>query len=324
VIVREQLIIAIPDGLKHGIAVGIGLLIATIGLEWSGIIVDAPGTLVGLGNLKSAPVLLALFGFVSMAVLTALRIKAALLIGILAATAVGLLAGLVQYRGFLSMPPSLEPTFLRLDMAGALTIKALPIVFVFFFLDLFDSVGTLVGVSQQAGFMKDGTLPRARQALLTDAVATVGGAALGTSTITSYVESATGIAAGGRTGLASMVTGLLFFAALFVSPLVRMVGGGYDAGGGLTLYPLIAPALILVGVMMMRSVVSIPWDDPTEAIPAFLTIIMMPLTVSITDGIAFGFIAYAVLKLVTGRLREVHWFVHLFAVLFVARYAWLR
>jgi AGZA family xanthine/uracil permease-like MFS transporter len=322
--IREHLIIAIPQSLKYGIAVGIGLLIATIGLQWSGVVVAAPGTLVGLGNVGSPPVMLALFGLALIAILTAMRVSGAILIGILVATVLGFLTGLVPYRGLVSMPPAMEPTLFKLDIADALTVGMLPIIFVFFFLDLFDSVGTLVGVAQQGGFMKDGTLPRARQALLTDAVGTVGGAVLGTSTITSYIESGSGIAAGGRTGLTSVVTAVLFVLALFFSPLVRMIGGGYAAGEGVTLYPLIAPALILVGVMMMRSVALIAWDDPTEAIPAFLTIIMMPFTISITEGIAFGFISYSVLKTVTGRGRDVHWFVYVFAVLFVLRFAWLR
>jgi AGZA family xanthine/uracil permease-like MFS transporter len=199
----------------------------------------------------------------------------------------------------------------------------LPVVFVFFFLALFDSVGTLVGVASRAGLMRGDTLPRASQALLADAGGTVVGAALGTSTVTAYIESSTGVSAGGRTGLANVVTALLFFLSLLFSPLVRMIGGGYPVGGGLVLYPVVAPALILVGKMKMAGVQSIDWDDATESIPAFLTIVIMPLAVSITDGIAFGFIAYAVLKVATGRGREAHWLVYLFAVLFIARYAWL-
>jgi AGZA family xanthine/uracil permease-like MFS transporter len=324
VTLRERLIVAIPQSLKHAIAVGIGLLIAVVGLEWAGIIVDTPGTLVGLGNLKSPPVLLSVFGLGLTAALASRGVGGAILLGIMGSLCVGLATGLVRYQGLVSLPPSIAPTLFQLDVRGALTPRMLPIVFVFFFLDLFDTVGTLVGVSEQGGFMKNGELPRARQALLTDAVGTVGGAALGTSTITSYIESATGIAAGARTGLASVVTAVLLLLSLFFYPLVRMVGGGYQVSEQLTLYPLIAPALILVGVMMMKSVRSIPWDDATEAIPAFLTIVVMPLTVSITEGIAFGFVGYALLKLVTGRAAEADWFVHLFAVLFVLRYAFLR
>jgi AGZA family xanthine/uracil permease-like MFS transporter len=321
---RERVITAIPDSLKRAMAVGIGLLVALIGLEWGGIVVASPGTLVTVGNLKSPPVLLTLFGLLTMAVLTARRVKGALLLGILGSTAAGLAAGLVHYQGLLSAPPSLAPTFLQLDIAGAFRPSMLPVIFVFFFLALFDSVGTLVGVATQAGLMRGNTLPRARQALLADAFGTVIGAGLGTSTVTAYIESSTGVAAGGRTGLADVVTASLFLLSVFFFPLVRMIGGGYQADGGLVLYPVIAPALVLVGTMMMSGVREIAWDDPTEAIPAFLTIVMMPLTVSITEGIAFGVISCAALKLATGRHRELHWFVYLFAALFVLRYIFLR
>ena len=317
---RERLITAIPDSLKHAIAVGIGLLIAMIGLQWAGVIVDSSGTLVTLGDLRTAPVLVALSGFTVIAVLTVRGVKGALLIGILTSSLVAWLTGLTEFQGFTSAPPSLAPTFLQLDILGALQPEMVAVIFVFFFLALFDSVGTLVGVADQAGLMRDGTLPRARGALLADAAGTVVGAGLGTSTVTAYIESATGIAAGGRTGLANVVTAALFFLALFTSPLVAMIGSGYDAGDGLTLYPVVAPALVMVGTMMIRGVRRIMWDEPTEAIPAFLTVVIMPLTVSITEGIAFGFIAYAGLKLATGRAREVHWLVYVCAVLFLIRY----
>ena len=317
---RERLITAIPDSLKRAIAVGIGLLIAMIGLQWAGMIVGSSGTLVTLGDLGTPPVLVAVLGLTVMAVLLVRGVRGALLIGIITSSIVAWLAGLSKFEGFVSAPPSLRPTLLQLDILGAFQAEMVAIIFVFFFLALFDSVGTLVGVAEQAGLMRNGTLPRARGALLADAVGTVVGAGLGTSTVTAYIESTTGVAAGGRTGLTNVVTAGLFFLALFFSPLVSMIGGGYEAGDGLTLYPVIAPALIIVGTMMMKSVRLIGWDDPTEAIPAFLTIIMMPLTVSITDGIAFGFIAYAVLKLVTDQAREAHWLVYLFAVLFLLRY----
>jgi AGZA family xanthine/uracil permease-like MFS transporter len=320
---RERLILAIPEVLKHAMAVGIGLLIALIGLEWGGIVRASPGTLVTLGHLKSPAALLTVFGLLVTGVLTARRVKGALLLGMLASTVVGLAAGLVHYDGIVSAPPSIAPTLLRLDVIGAFSPSMISAIFVFFFLALFDSVGTLVGVASQAGLMRGGTLPRARPALLADAIGTVVGAMLGTSTVTAYIESSTGVAAGGRTGLANVVTASLFFLSLFFFPLVRMIGGGYPAGDGLTLYPVIAPALVLVGTMMMPGVRAIAWDDPTEAIPAFLTIVIMPLTVSITDGIAFGMIAYAVLKIATGRRREAHALVYVFAVLFVLRYALL-
>jgi len=198
------------------------------------------------------------------------------------------------------------------------------VVFVFFFLALFDSVGTLIGVSSQAGLLVNGKLPRARQALTADAFGSISGAVLGTSTVTAYVESAAGVAEGGRTGLANMVTGLLMLASLFLYPLSRMAGEGMKLPNGFQIYPVVAPALIVVGSMMLRNVRRIRWEDSTEAIPAFLTMVVMPFSFSITEGIAFGFISYALLKLVSRRGREVHGLVYLFAVLFVVRYMFLK
>jgi AGZA family xanthine/uracil permease-like MFS transporter len=318
---RERVIVAVPESLKHAITVGIGLLITLIGLEWGGVIVDSPGTLVTLGHLGSAPVLLTLGTLALMAILQARGVRGAALIGMIAATAAALPLGLTAFHGIASAPPSLAPTFFKLDVAGALSPRLIDAVFVFFFLALFDSIGTLVGVAGRMGLVRNGTLPRARQALLADAIGTVAGACLGTSTVTAYVESSTGVAAGGRTGLASVVTAALFLISLFFSPLVQMVGGGYSSGTGLTLYPIIAPALMLVGVMMMESVRHIRWDDFTEALPSFLALVTMPLAFSITDGIAFGFITYAILKVATGRARELDPLVYVFAGLFLVRYA---
>ena len=320
---RERLIVAIPRSLKHAIAAGIGLLIATIGLQWAGIVVASPGTLVALGDLRTPPVLVALLGLVVTAVLWARGIRGAILIGILVSTAAAWAGGLARFQGVAALPPSIVPTLGQFDPLGALRVEFASVIFVFFFLALFDSVGTLVAVGEQAGLMRDGVLPRARGALLADAVGTVAGAALGTSTVTAYVESATGVSAGGRTGLTAVVIAALFLLSLFFSPLVGMIGSGYDAGGGVTLYPAVAPALILVGTMMVQGVRHIEWDDPTEALPAFLTLMVMPLAVSITDGIAFGFIAFALLKIATRRGGEAHWLVYLFAVLFLFRYAFL-
>jgi AGZA family xanthine/uracil permease-like MFS transporter len=318
---RERVIVAVPDSLKHAIAVGIGLLIALIGLQWCGIVVDAPGTLVGLGELTGAPVRLAIGTLALTAVLMARGVRGALLIGMLSATAVALATGLTTFDGVVAAPPSIAPTFLQLDIPGALSPALIDVVFVFFLLALFDSIGTLIGVASRIGLVRNGTIPRARQALLADAIGTVAGAALGTSTVTAYIESSTGVAAGGRTGLASVVTAGLFLLALFFHPLVRTIGGGYPLADGVVLYPIVGPALILVGVMMMEGVRHIRWDDFTEAFPAFLTLITMPLAVSITDGIAFGFISYAGLKLATGRGRDVDWLVYAFAALFLVRYA---
>jgi AGZA family xanthine/uracil permease-like MFS transporter len=320
----DKLITSLPASLKSAIAVGIGLLIAMVGMQWSGIVVDNPGTLVGLGDLTSPPVLLSFLGLAVIAVLLALGVKTAILIGILATLVAGLLTGMVQYQGVVGPAPSLEPTLFKLDILGALQTGMLSIIFIFFFLDLFDTVGTLVGVSQEAGFIQeDGSLPRTRQALFSDAVGTVAGTLLGTSTVTSYIESSTGVSAGARTGFANIVTGMLFLLAIFFAPLLKMVSGGMELGEGVRLYPIIAPALIIVGVFMMNNVRQIPWNDFSEAIPAFLTMILMPLTFSITEGISFGFISYTALKTVQGKIKEVPLFISVFAVLFVLRYIFL-
>ncbi|MBC7360723.1 MAG: NCS2 family permease [Candidatus Aminicenantes bacterium] len=317
--VAGKLIDIIPDSLKNAIAAGIGLLIALIGLEYAGIVVATPGVLVGLGDLGSKPVLLVFFGLIIISVLMAYRLPGAILWGILATAAVGLPLGVVKYHGLLSAPPSIAPTLFKLDIVGALKSGLIPIIFVFFFLDVFDTVGTLVGVCAPAGFFKNGKLPKANQAMLADALGTVTGTLLGTSTVTSYIESSTGIAQGARTGLANVFTSILFLGALFLSPLAEMIGGSYVYKNQV-LHPVIAPALIIVGFLMMKSVVRIDWDEVSEAIPAFLTLVIMPLAVSITDGMAFGFISYSVIKLIKGEGRKVHWLVYLISVLLVIRY----
>jgi len=475
--IRERIVNAVPASIKHAIAVGIGLLIAFLGFQWAGITVGDPAVLVRMGDLHATPVLLALGGLVLTASLIALRLRGAILVGIIVTAAAGIPLGItstghVKEKGLLDVPrsapmqklailpvhapagvevdkaaistalrdaarlhyeqhkvispgatrrllagaaatpdPKATPEemgrlmqkpldcrvlvfpmvevvdkkeqapqagdkkarkglvlnvvayhlvttekgaegkawrryhpislpasgeelehyakdvvlglpghdgLLKLDIPGALKLGLLHVIFIFFFLDLFDTIGTLIGVSQQAGFLRDGVLPRARGALLADAFGTVIGTGLGTSTVTSYIESSAGVAEGGRTGLANLVTGLLFIVALFFSPVVEMIGGGYH-----NLHPAVAPVLIIIGSIMLRNVVHIRWTDPTEALPAFLAIMVMPLTFSITEGIAFGFISYSFLKLVTGRGREVHWLVYLFSALFIARYVYV-
>lgn len=320
---REKLIDGIPDSLKEAIAVGIGLFVAMIGFQWSGIIVGSPGTLVSLGSLRSPPVLLSIFGLLLTVILVAARVRGALLWGILATALGGLPLGVVHYHGILGPVPSLTPTLFKLDIPGALDLGLVSVIFVFFFLALFDSVGTLIGVSSQAGLLVNGKLPRAREALSADAFGSISGAVLGTSTVTAYVESAAGVSEGGRTGLANMITGILMLASLFLYPLSRMAGDGLKLPNGFQIYPVVAPALIVVGSMMLRNVSRIRWNDATESIPAFLTMVMMPFAFSITEGIAFGFISYALLKLITRRGREVHGLVYLFAALFVVRYMFL-
>ncbi|MDH4210064.1 MAG: NCS2 family permease [candidate division WOR-3 bacterium] len=319
---RESLVNSIPNCLKQAIAVGIGLFIALIGFQWAGIVTYTPGTIIGLGDLHSPPVLLAVLGLFVITILYTLKVKGAIIIGIITTAVVGVPLGIVRYYGVLSTPPAISPTFLKLNVAAAFTLSLLPTIFILFFLDLFDTVGTLIGVSEQAGFVKEGKLPRARQALLSDAIGTVIGTIMGTSTVTSYIESSTGVASGARTGLANVTTGVLFLIALLFYPLVKMIGGGYMTDGSV-LYPVTAPALIIVGTLMMSGVTKIDWKDFTEAIPAFLTIVIMPYAYSITEGIAVGFIFYTVLKLVTGNIKDVHPVLIVFTVLFILRYIFL-
>ena len=270
------------------------------------------------------PVLVSVFGLLLTALLMALEMRGAILLGILATGLVGLSIGVVQYHGLVGSVPGLGPTFLKLDIPGAFDLGLASVIFVFFSLALFDSVGTLIGVGGQAGFLVDGKLPRARQALASDALGSVVGACLGTSTVTAYVESAAGIAEGGRTGLANVTTGLLMLLALFFHPLGRTIGEGFSLPDGSRIYPVVAPALIVIGSLMLRNVRRIRWEDSTEAFPAFLTIVIMPFAFSITEGIAFGFISYSLLKLATGRGREVNGMVYLFALLFIVRYILLK
>ena len=286
---RERLIDAIPDSLKHAIAAGIGLLIALVGFEWAGIVRPVPGTIIGLGRLAAPPTLVAIGGTLLTAALLARRAPGAIVIGTLATGLAAGLAGFVRFHGILAPPPSLAPTFARLDLGAALWPDLVHVVFVLFFLGLFDTVGTLVGVAEQAGFL---------------------------------VESAAGVQAGARTGLASVVTAGLFLVALFCAPLARMAGQGVPVGDA-TLHPIVAPALIMVGSFMMRSVARIDLADPPAAVASFLTLVTMPFAFSITEGIAFGFIAYAALMLAAGRGREVHPLLYLFAALFAIRYAYL-
>jgi AGZA family xanthine/uracil permease-like MFS transporter len=324
--VRELIIDAIPECLKYAIPGAIGVFITFIGLTQAGIVVKDPGGgIVTLGDLHSPPVLLALFGLFVTLFFLARSIKGALLLGILSTGIVGALFGLVKYSGIISAPPSLAPTLFQLDIPGALELGLFTVIIVFLLMDMFDTIGTLVGVTQAAGIMRDGRIPRANRALLADAFGTVAGATLGTSTVTSYIESVTGIREGGRTGLTAVTVAVLFLLAAFFSPLVSMIGGGIpvtDSEGNLVrmLYPVTAPALILVGAFMTRSIVSCAWDDITEAIPAFMTIVGMALTFNISNGLAFGFILYPALKLMAGRGKEVPWLTYVLGLIFLVRF----
>jgi adenine/guanine/hypoxanthine permease len=321
---RERVMDILPNPLKNGIPVGIGLLIALIGLEWSGIIKSHPVTYVTLGDLHSVYTLVSIFGLLIITFLLAIKFRGAILAGIIASTILALILGVIQFQGIVSVPPSVSPTIFKLQIPNIFSnLEFLTVIIVFLFLDMFDTIGTLIGVSQLGGFMKDGKLPKAKQALLSDAIATSTGALLGTSTVTSYIESSSGISAGGRTGLTNVVTALLMISAIFFYPLIQMVGAGIVTPDGKHLYPIIAPALIIVGSMMMKNVINIKWDDYTESIPTFLTMIIMPLSFSITEGIAFGFISYSLLEILSGRGKEVNWIIYFISILFVARYIWL-
>jgi len=307
--IREAIVKSIPRNIKNAVSVGIGLFIAFIGLQNAGIIVNNDATLVGLGAVTKGPALVALIGIVISGALLAFKVKGALLIGIVATTLVGLPFGVTSIpKGWSPVSGPAAPLLFQFQFDKVFTLDFVVVMFTFLFVDIFDTIGTLVGVTTQAGLIsKNGDIPKVKQALLADAIGTVAGAALGTSTVTSYVESAAGVAEGGRTGLTSLTTGLLFGAALFLSPLFLLVPGAATA-----------PALILVGLFMLSPVKDIDLGDFTEAIPAFLTIIMMPFTYSIAEGLVFGILSYILLKAVTGKAKEISvvtWIVGLFFVL---------
>jgi AGZA family xanthine/uracil permease-like MFS transporter len=311
--IREWVINAVPRSLKLSIAAGIGLFLAVIGLQSAGIIAAHPVTLVTLGNLKTPGALIAVAAFVVIAALDARKVPGAILIGILAAAAGGVALGLSTFSGVVSLPPSIAPVLLKLDILKALEIGVVAIVFTFFFVDVFDNTGTLVGVAQKAGLVKpDGTLPRVQRALTADSTAAMAGAALGTSTTTSYIESAAGVNAGGRTGLVAVTVAVLFLAALFFAPLA----------GAIPVFAT-APALVYVACLMMSTVADIDFSDVTEYVPAVVVIVTMPLTFSIAHGIAFGFIAYTAIKLLAGRPGDVSPAVAVLSVLFIAKFALL-
>ncbi len=320
---RGALVNAVPNCLKNAIAVGIGLLIAFIGLQWSGIVVKSKATLITLGNFSDTIVLISLLGLVVIAILMALRIKGSILIGIGISLIVSLSLRIIKFEGIIGTPPSITPTLFKLNISGALKWEFIGVIFTLFFLDLFDTVGTLIGIGEEAGFIKDGKFPKARRALLSDAFGTVSGTLLGTSTITSYIESSTGVAEGARTGFANVVTATLFFLSILLFPLIKMVSSGITVHGT-TLYPTIAPALIIVGVLMFGNVRKINWSDYTEAIPSFLTFIIMAFSLSITEGISVGFISYTILKLVTGKRKHLPPLISIFSILFILRYILLK
>ncbi len=310
--IRELIVNAIPLSLKHAVSAGIGLFIAFIGLQNAGVIISDETTLVKLGNMGSPSVLISLGGIILISVLLTMKIKGALLLGIFATTLAGLPFGItVLPEGHLAgLPPSLSPGFLKFDFSKVLSLDMLIVLFTFLFVDMFDTVGTLVGVSSKAGMLDEkGRVPRVKQALFADSVGTIAGAVLGTSTVTTYVESASGVAEGGKTGLTSLTTGVLFLIALFFAPLFTMVPPAATAG-----------ALVMVGFFMMSPILKIDFNDFTEAIPAFITIIIMPLTYSIAEGIVFGMLTYVIIKIITGKIRDLSLVMIFLAVLFVLKF----
>ncbi len=305
--IREAIVNSIPLNVKKAVSVGIGLFIAFIGLENANIIVPYEGALVQLGDMTAPAPVLAVIGLLIIGTLLAMNVKGALVLGILAATVIGFPLGLTELPSGSWLPPSLAPTFAAFDFSALWSLDMLIVIFTFLFVDIFDTAGTLVGVVTKANMLEsDGSVPKAKQALLADSVGTTVGALLGTSTVTSYIESSAGIAEGGRTGLTSATAAVLFLLALLLSPLFLMVPSAATA-----------PALVVVGLFMATPIKNIDLDDYTEALPAFLAIIMMPLAYSISDGIVFGILSYVVLKVATGRFREVPKLSYALAVLFV-------
>lgn len=307
--IRSWLIEGIPRSMRSAIAAGIGLFLAIIALTSSKIVVAHPATFIGLGDVTQTGPLLAIAGFFIIAALDALKVRGAILIGILVITIASMLLGVSTFNGIMSMPPSVLPTFLQLDIVGALHTGLLHIILVLVLVEVFDATGTLIGVAKRAGLMPDGKSNRLGRALLADSTAIVAGSLMGTSSTTAYVESAAGVQAGGRTGLTALVIAILFLAALFFAPLASSV----------PVYAT-APALLYVACLMMRELLEVEWDEITEAAPAALTALMMPFTYSIANGLAFGFISYAVLKALTGRFKEVHLATWLVAILFIIRF----
>ena len=311
--IRQSILYAIPHELYAAVASGIGLFIAFIGFSKAGIVVSDPETFVTLGNMRNPTVALALFGLIVMVALEVKKVRGAILIGVLATTGLAWALGLAHWTAAGGGFGSLAGTAFKLDIRGALNTGLLEIVFIFFFVDLFDNLGTLVGVTKRAGLIEaDHSIPRLNRILFADATATVFGSLTGTSTVTSYVESTAGVAAGGRSGVTAIVTGLLFLAAIGAAPFVGIVPPAATA-----------PALILVGSLMLATITEIRWHDPLIAVPSFLTLMLIPLTYSIANGLGFGIIAWAVLHLATGKFRRQEWLLYVLAALFLVRFVYL-
>lgn len=308
--IREWIVNSIPMSLRIGIAAGIGLFLALIGLKSAGIVVASSATLVTMGDITAFPAVMAVLGFFLIIAMVQRGMKSAVILSILIITGLGLIFGDVQYKGIVSMPPSVAPTFMAMDLSQVFEVTMLSVVFAFLFVDLFDTSGTLVAVAQRGGFLDEkGRLPRLNRALTADSLATIAGAAFGTSTTTSYIESTAGVSAGGRTGLTAVVVGLLFILALFLSPLAGMIPAYATAG-----------TLFYVAILMMSGLVHVEWEDLTEAAPVVVVCILMPLTFSIATGIALGIISYAAIKLLTGRFSDLNIGVIVLAAMFIAKF----
>ena len=307
---REKIVDAIPVTLKNAIGAGIGLFISFIGLQNAGIIVNNDATLISMGNITSGPALLGMIGLVVTSVLLVKGVRGALLFGILITTLIGIPMGITKFDGIISTPPSIEPIFWQFEWHNIFTKEMIVVVFTFLFVDMFDTIGTLVGVTTKAGMMdKNGKIPHLKQAFMVDAIGTTAGAMLGTSTITTFVESASGVGEGGRSGLTAFVTAVCFLLSLFLAPFFLSVPGAATA-----------PVLILVGLMMMSSVLKVDFTDYSEAIPAFICIIFMPLAYSISDGIVLGMISYVLINLFTGKYKKLSIGMYILAAIFVLKF----
>ncbi|MCP8467236.1 NCS2 family permease [Pseudomonas sp. ZM23] len=311
--VREWLLNSIPVSLRFAMGAGVGLFLGLIGLKTAGIVVASPATLVHLGDLTSAGPLLAAICFLMIAVLEYRRVFGGILISILTVTVIGIVLGIVKFGGVFSMPPSLAPTFMAMDIAGAFNVTMISVILAFLFVHMFDTAGTLMGVAQRAHLVReDGRIENLSKAMKADSTSSAVGAVLGVPPVTSYVESAAGVAAGGRTGLTAVVVGLLFVAAMFFAPLAGMIPAYATAG-----------ALIYVAMLMMGGMAHIDWNEHTETIPAIVTVIMMPLTFSVADGIALGFVTYVAMKVFTGRHKDVTLSLYALCAIFVAKFIFL-
>ncbi len=314
--IREILIRAISPSMRNGIAVGIGLFITFLGFQHGNVVVAKEGTMVGLNTHMATPqVAVFFFGLILASVLTVRRIRGAILIGILATALFALFLGEIRFEGIFGLPQINKTAFFQMDIQRALSLSCIPFILIFLFMDMFDTIGTLIGVAETGGFMKGNTLPRANRVLMVDAIGTVGGATMGTSTVTSFIESITGIAVGGRSGLTSVVVGFYFLLALFFGPIISMIGK-YP--------PITAPALVIVGVMMMQNVKHIQWDDYSESLPAFVTMVGIPFCYSIADGLALGFICYPLIKFLSGRRCEVSWLMYVMGIVLLGYFLFIR